>query len=398
MKQHQITMLGTGLIGMFYTKTLHRSRSHDRVGMVYSRTEERAKAFAKEWDIPRYTTDMKEAINDPETDIVVIGLPNNLHLEAIRLAAEAGKAILCTKPLGRNAAEAKEMLDIVEKAGVFHGYLEDLVYTPKTLKTIESIKNGALGRIIWTRSREAHPGPHSDWFWDMEMAGGGAILDIGCHCIELGRCYIGKDIKPVEVMCWADTMVKPIAAEDNALGWVKYENGVIAQFEVSWAYRGGLDIRDEVVGVEGTVRLDHFFHTGFEMFTTQGQGYVAEKAESETGWLFPVGDEVSQLGYINMFDNMLDGMDNGKDPMESFYDGYVVNAIMDACYKSAKTRQWEPVELEVWRGKTGLSKDMHLDEFDEQHYLIKEELLPDGRRKLILKDKESGKFSQKIQQ
>jgi len=323
-------------------------------------------------------------------------LPNNLHLEAIRLAAEAGKAILCTKPLGRNAAEAKEMFDIVEKAGVFHGYLEDLVYTPKTLKTIESIKNGALGRIIWTRSREAHPGPHSDWFWDMEMAGGGAILDIGCHCIELGRCYVGKDIKPVEVMCWADTMVKPIAAEDNALGWVKYENGVIAQFEVSWAYRGGLDIRDEIVGVEGTVRLDHFFHTGFEMFTTKGQGYVAEKAESETGWLFPVGDEVSQLGYINMFDDMLEGMDKGEEPMESFYDGYVVNAIMDACYKSAKTRQWEPVELEVWRGKTGLSKDMHLDEFDEQHYLIKEELLPDGRRKLILKDKESGKFSQKI--
>jgi len=397
MKQHQVTMLGTGLIGMFYTKTLHRSRSHDRVGMVYSRTEERAKAFADEWDIPRYTTDMKEAINDPETDIVVIGLPNNLHLEAIRLAAEAGKAILCTKPLGRNAAEAKEMLDIVEKAGVFHGYLEDLVYTPKTLKTIESIKNGALGRIIWTRSREAHPGPHSDWFWDMEMAGGGAILDIGCHCIELGRCYVGKDIKPVEVMCWADTMVKPIAAEDNALGWVKYENGVIAQFEVSWAYRGGLDIRDEIVGVEGTVRLDHFFHTGFEMFTTKGQGYVAEKAESETGWLFPVGDEVSQLGYINMFDDMLEGMDKGETPMESFYDGYVVNAIMDACYKSAKTRQWEPVELEVWRGKTGLSKDMHLDEFDEQHYLIKEELLPDGRRKFILKEKESGKFVQKVQ-
>ncbi len=396
MKQHQITMLGTGLIGMFYTKTLHRSRSHDRVSMVYSRTEERAKAFAEEWGIPRYTTDMKAAINDPETDIVVIGLPNNLHLEAIRLTAEAGKAILCTKPLGRNATEAKEMLDIVEKAGVFHGYLEDLVYTPKTLKTIESIKNGALGRIIWTRSREAHPGPHSDWFWDMEMAGGGAILDIGCHCIELGRCYVGKDIKPVEVMCWADTMVKPIAAEDNALGWVKYENGVIAQFEVSWAYRGGLDIRDEIVGVEGTVRLDHFFHTGFEMFTTQGQGYVAEKAESETGWLFPVGDEVSQLGYINMFDDMLEGMDKDEDPMESFYDGYVVNAIMDACYKSAKTRQWESVELEVWRGKTGLSKDMHLDEFDEQHYLIKEELLPDGRRKFILKEKESGKFVQKV--
>ena len=112
---------------------------------------------------------------------------------------------------------AFEMLNIVEKAGVFGGYLEDLVYTPKTLKSLESVRNGALGDITWTRSREAHPGPHSDWFWNKELSGGGAIVDIGCHCIEIGRSYIGKDVLPVEVMCWADTLVKPIDAEDNAI-------------------------------------------------------------------------------------------------------------------------------------------------------------------------------------
>ena len=132
---HKLTMLGTGLIGMFYTIALHRHRGIDRVQVVYSRTEERARTFAEEWDIPRWTTDLKTAIEDEETDGVVIGLPNDLHLEAATLAAQAGKAVLCTKPLGRTADEAQQILNAVEEAGVFGGYLEDLVYPPKNLKS-----------------------------------------------------------------------------------------------------------------------------------------------------------------------------------------------------------------------------------------------------------------------
>lgn len=394
---HRITMLGTGLIGLFYTMTLHSHRGKDRVHAVYSRSMDRAKKFAKDWGIPHFTTDLSDAINDPETDVVVIGLPNNLHKEAILLAAKAGKAILCTKPLATTAAEALEMLEAVEKAGVFHGYLEDLAYTPKTLKALDALKNGALGQILWTRSREAHPGPHSDWFWDPSQSGGGAIIDIGCHCIEIGRNFIGKKVRPVEVMCWADTLVKPIKAEDHAIGLIKYESGAISQFEVSWAFRGGMDLRDEVAGTEGSLRLDHFLRTGMEMFTATGLGeYVAEKAESEVGWLFPVGDEVNSLGYNHMFSNMLDAMDRKEEPMESFYDGYVVNAIMDACYRSAKSRQWEAVELPVWRGSEEVVQKIGPKEYDTQHWLIKEETMPDGRKKVILKDKSSGAILQKV--
>ena len=123
----KITMLGTGLIGTFYTQTLHGLRSRDRVVNVYSRSPERAKAFAAEKGIPHWSSDLREAIQDNESEIVVVGLPNDRHLEAVKLAAEAGKAVLCTKPLGRTAAEAKAMLEAVERAGVFAGYLEDLV-------------------------------------------------------------------------------------------------------------------------------------------------------------------------------------------------------------------------------------------------------------------------------
>ena len=394
---HKVTMLGTGLIGRFYTQALHGQRNRDRVQAIYSRTAERAKAFAEEWSIPRWTTDLDEAIEDPETDTVIIGLPNNLHKGVAIQAAEAGKAVLCTKPLARDAVEAREMLDAVERAGVFAGYLEDLVYTPKTLKSIESIQNGALGRILWARSRETHPGPHSAWFWDPEISGGGAIVDMGCHCIEISRNFIGKDVRPVEVMCWADTQVHPIEAEDSAIGLVRYASGAIGQFEVSWTFRGGMDLRDEVSGTEGTIWLDHFLRTGFEMFTAAGRGgYVAEKAEGETGWIFPVGDEVQELGYAHMFTDMFDAMDSGSTPRETFYDGYVVNAIMDACYRSAASKLWEPVRLEVWRGAGTAAQAGEQIPFDEQYWLIKEETMPDGKVKRILKDRQTGEIVERI--
>ncbi len=393
MRAHKITMLGTGLIGDFYTATLHGQRGRDRVQVVYSRTEERGKAFSERWDIPEHTTDLEAAVNHPDTDVVVVGLPNHLHVEAVAAAAAAGKAVLCTKPLGRNAEEAQQILETVEKAGVFGGYLEDLCYTPKSLKAIKAVEDGALGEITWVRSRETHPGPHSAWFWDGRLTGGGAIIDLGCHCIEIIRNFVGKGNRPVEVMCHTDTLVHPIDDEDNAIALIRFESGAIGQFEVSWTFRGGMDLRDEVAGTEGTIWLNHFLRTGFEMFTTGGSGgYVAEKAESSAGWLFPVGDEVSELGYVDMFSDMFDAIDAGGQPRETLYDGYVVNAIMDACYRSAKSRAWEPVELFEWRGGTtdriGREPELH-----EGKVVIKRETLPDGRLKMILKDPESGDFS-----
>jgi predicted dehydrogenase len=394
----KITMLGTGLIGMFYTRTLHGLRGRDRVVNVYSRSPERAKEFAGAHGIPRWSSDLKEAILDSDSDVVVVGVPNNIHREAVLLAAQAGKAVLCTKPLGRNAREALDILEAVEKAGVFAGYLEDLVYTPKTLKALESTRNGALGRVLWARSRETHPGPHSAWFWDPEQSGGGAVIDMGCHCIEIGRNFIGKDVRPVEAFCWGATQVHPIEAEDHAIGLVKYANGAIGQFEVSWTFRGGMDLRDEVAGTEGTVWLDHFLRTGFEMFTAAGEhGYVAEKAEGQKGWLFPVGDEAHELGYVHMFADMLGALEGGRVPMETFYDGYVVNAIIDSCYRSMKSGRWDPVELAVWRGKEDAWSSGSPAEGGERFALIKKEKMPDGRTKLILKERETGRVIQKIE-
>ncbi len=396
---HKIAMLGTGLIGRFYTMSLQGFRGKDEIKVACAATKDDAQAFAEEFGIPRWTDKMAEAVNDPEVDTVIVALPNYLHKQAVLLAAEAGKAVLCTKPLATNAADALEMLQAVEKAGVFHGYLEDLVYTPKTLKALASARSGALGKVLWARSRETHGGPHSDWFWNKELSGGGAIVDMGCHCIEIARSFIGKENRPLEVTCWADTQVHPIDAEDHAVGLVRYDSGAIGQFEVSWTFRGGMDLRDEVSGTEGTVWLNHWLRTGFEMFTGVGQGgYVAEKAEGDTGWLFPVGDEIGALGYVEMFMDMFNAMDEDRAPMETFYDGYIVNAVVDACYKSAETKKWEPIEIEDWRGADSASSSAAaLADYDDEYFLIKEERMPNGNLKIILKHKTTGEISQVIE-
>ena len=392
----RVCLLGAGLIGMFYTMALHRHRGKDQVTVVYSRTRESADKFAEQWNIPYATNDLLAAIQHPEVDVVIVALPNYLHESAVLAAAAAGKAVLCTKPLGRTAEEALRMLAAVEQAGVFAGYLEDLVFTPKTLKALQSVQAGAIGNVLWVRSRETHPGPHSDWFWNKELSGGGAIIDMGCHCIEIARNFIGKDIRPLDVICWGDTQVHPIETEDHAIGLVRYENGAIGQFEVSWAFRGGMDLRDEVAGTEGTIWLNHWLRTGFEIFSAGGQaGYVAEKSESSQGWLFPVGDEPSALGYTDMFAEMLGALESQRAPTETFYDGYVVNAIMDAAYHSMESKKWEPISLPIWRGRENVPHMALTRDFDELYYLVKREQMPDGKTKIILRHKQTGKIIQR---
>jgi hypothetical protein len=137
--------------------------------------------------------------------------------------------------------------------------------------------------------------------------------------------------------------------------------------------------------------LNHWLRTGFEMYSAGGSGgYVAEKSESQSGWLFPVGDEAHALGYVHMFGDMFDAMDAGRAPRETFYDGYVVNAVIDACYRSARTRQWEPVTLDDWRAERPARRVRVEPREVDGRVLIKEERMPDGTLKRIDKDPRTG--------
>ena len=271
MRTHSITMLGTGLIGDFYTMTLHGQRGGDRVRVVYSRTEERGTGLQRTVG-DSGAHDRPRGGGQPPRHRCRRDRPAELPPRGGGRGGRRGAARRCCAP-SRSAAMPRRrtrILETVEKAGVFGGYLECLAYTPKTLKALASVEAGALGDVTWVRSRETHPGPHSAWFWDGRLTGGGAIIDLGCHCIEVIRGFVGKGNRPLEVLCHTDTLVHPIDDEDNAVALIRFESGAIGQFEVSWTFRGGMDLRDEVAGTHGTIWLNHFLRTGFDMFTSGG--------------------------------------------------------------------------------------------------------------------------------
>jgi len=338
----RIGMLGSGFVANFYMLGLRDVPNYE-LRVVCSPTEEHARAFAEKWNIPEWDTDNERVVKRKDLDLILLAVPNYVHKDLAVMTARAGKNLVCTKPLARNAVEAKEMLDAVKAAGVLHGYAETEVFSPAVMKAREFIDRGAIGEVLSVRSREAHFGPHSPWFWDPKLAGGGALVDMGCHCIEAARYFIGKDNPVVEVLAWGDTLYHDTEAEDNAVLLMHFEGGQIAEAEVSWTSRGGLDLRNEIYGTEGAIFTDVTRETPIKIFSKPGAGYIVEKAEAEIGWLFPPVDEAWIYGYREEMKRFIECVEKGEMPWENFEDGYIVNLILDAAYRSMKSKKWEPV-------------------------------------------------------
>lgn len=302
--------------------------------------------FARRWNISKIYDDsdaIEKICRDPDVDVVDIGIPNHLHLQTIITAAENHKHVICEKPLALNATGAKKALDAVEKHGVFGCYAENEVFMPQITRVSELINSGAIGSITWIRSREAHSGPHSKWFWDPNLAGGGVLLDMGCHEIEAVRYLVNKK-KPIEIAAWAANLVhKKTKAEDNSLVLIRFEDGALGQCESSWSAKGGLDIRMEVYGSDGAIFVDATRETGIKLFTAAPEGsagYIVEKADVGRGWMFPTWREHETFGYTYELQHFLECIAKGETPRETFRDGYVVNRIMDVAYEASQQKKW----------------------------------------------------------
>ncbi|HEV2515739.1 MAG TPA: Gfo/Idh/MocA family oxidoreductase [Devosia sp.] len=337
-----VGLLGSGFIAESYADALLDVRNAELVA-CYSRNPARSDAFAKKWKVTAHAT-MDALCADPAVEIVIIALPNEIHLTAVEIAARHKKAIICTKPLARTEAEAQQILDIANAAGVWHGYAESSVFSPNVAKAYEMVKAGGIGDLLTMRAREGHSGPHAPHFWDAETAGGGALLDMGCHTVESARHFFGKDNKVTEVMAWGSTMAHKdkTTGEDAAIALLKFEGGQLATIESSWIERGGMQLRHELVGSAGRIVTDSSVGPVWG-FIENPVGYTVEKADAETGWVYPVPEETRAYGFSQQMRHFIDHFAAGTTPSETFEDGVVVNRIIDACYRSMKTGQWEKV-------------------------------------------------------
>ena len=346
----RLGFIGTGFIADHYLSGL-RWVPGARVVASASTGGERGDAFAARHGIERTYDSIDALAADPEVDLVVIAIPNHLHLGAVRSAVAAGKGVLCTKPLGRNADEAAAMLRLVREAGVFHGYLENEVFSPEVIKVVEMVASGALGRVLTMRSREGHSGPHAAHFWDAETAGGGAFLDMGCHGVEAERARTATNPASSPTAARPPTLGHGdrTTGEDNAVAILRFDDGRTATIEASWTAKGGIEVRNEVYCERGRIVHDNG-SSPIRAFLEEPVGYLAEKTDADTGWVYPVADEPRVAGYDEMFRHFVEAYRDGAEPSETFEDGYIVNTIIDAAYRSMRSGHWEPVAVPVGAG------------------------------------------------
>jgi predicted dehydrogenase len=218
------------------------------------------------------------------------------------------------------------------------------VYNTETMRMREMVEAGSIGRVTTFRAREGHSGPHAPHFWDAELAGGGALLDMASHGAECARYLFGKEHRVRDVVAWGATLVHgdKTTGEDNAVMVMRFEDGRAATCDVSWSSKGGLEGRFELYGDAGRIVQD-MSQTALRAFIERPAGYLGEKADADTGWVYPMPNETYAHGHDAMMRDVVDAFRDGRAPRETFHDGLAVNAILDAAYRSMASGRWEAV-------------------------------------------------------
>src|SRR5450432_1327417 len=174
--------VGVGIIGSQFEADIHAASfqimpEEAEVVAIASPTPSNAEKLAKRYGIPRVFLDYREMLKEPDIEMVTITAPNTFHAQMTIDIANAGKHVVCEKPLCMTLDEADEMIDTCKRQGVMLGYAEELFFTPKYVKAKEMADQGAFGRVYLVKQSEKHSGPHSDWFWDARRSGGGVWMD-----------------------------------------------------------------------------------------------------------------------------------------------------------------------------------------------------------------------------
>jgi myo-inositol 2-dehydrogenase/D-chiro-inositol 1-dehydrogenase len=336
------TRVNVGLIGSQFISAIHaESLSHCQSATmlaVASPTQGNAEKFAKTHDIPHHFTDYRELLAMPEIDMVVIGIPNDLHCEVVVAAANAGKHIVIEKPFCLNMAEADQMIDAANKANIKLMYAEELCFAPKYVRLKELLDSGALGEPTLIKQSEKHDGPHAPHFWDVERSGGGVVMDMGCHAIEFFRWMLGRPpVKSVYAQMSTQVHMDKTVGEDNALLILEFENGVIGLAEESWTKLGGMDDRAEAHGSKGVAFADLLHGNSIETYSQEGYGYAVEKAGTTKGWSFTIYEEAYNYGFHQEMAHFVDCVQNDKQPIVTGEDARAVLEIIFAAYESART-------------------------------------------------------------
>ncbi len=318
-------LLGTARINRSLIPPL-RTSARNKLMAVASRTPAAAEAYAKEWKIPRAHGSYEALLADPEIDAVYIPLPNHLHAEWTIKAAQAGKHVLCEKPLALSVAEVEAMEAAAQKAGVVVAEAFMYRHHPQTLKAKEVVEGGAIGQLQLVRGAFTfNLDRPKDVRLDPAM-GGGSVWDVGCYPVSYTRYIVGAE--PEEVFGWQ--VLGATGVDMSFAGQMRFPGGVLAQFDCGFRspYRPFM----ELIGSGGILRIPHPFVGSQDAALQLMQGEKSEIIAT------PGPDR-----YLLEVENLADAVLEGKPPRVSLADSRHNVATLAALLQSA--REGRPVSL-----------------------------------------------------
>lgn len=293
---------------------------------VASRDLARAQAYAKEKNIPRAFGSYEELLADPDVDVIYNPLPNSLHAEWTIKTAQAGKHILCEKPLANTIEEVDAMTDAAQKAGVV--LMEAFMYRhhPQTLKVKELVDSGAIGRLQKVRGAFTFSIANEDDVRLNASLGGGSIWDVGCYPISYARLIIGSE--PLEVFGW-QIKGEQSGVDESFFGQMRFADDVYAQFDSG--FRTPFRSHIELSGDKGTINIPKPFQP------YENEKIILKAGDQEEVITIP-GEHLYRGEVENMADAILDGKPTGMSLADSRNNVATIQALLHSAEKGQPVR------------------------------------------------------------
>lgn len=371
-----IGLVGYGFMGRAHSNAfLQAGRFFDLpyqpvLKAVCARNLDRAKAFAENWGCESVETDWRKLIERPDIALIDIASPNDTHAEIAIAAAQAGKMVLCEKPLGRNASEARTMTDAVESAKVPNMVWYNYRRVPAVMLLKHLVEEGRFGRVFhyrakflqdWTISPDLPQGGEGLWRLDIAAAGSGVTGDLLAHTIDTAM-WINGPISEVSAM--TETFIKerkhnltgqvqPVGIDDASAFLCRFENGSLATFEATRYARGHKALYTlEINGEHASAAWDlHDLHR-IQFFDHRDEGRLrgwrsVHVSDGDHPYMKHWWVPGLQIGYEHTFihqaADFFRALGEGKPAAPCFREALATDFVTDAVLESARSRQWQQV-------------------------------------------------------